>query len=459
MKILKGVRIWDYPDTRSTDITIDNGKIITIEDSMLKKIEVGYNNFESSEIKTIDAEGLYVLPGLVNAHTHSPMWPLSGLIDVANFARATSDGNQNLHADATTFRSWLKIVQKAEMSITPDDVKLFSILTYSQMLLKGITTVADFYIHLNSLAIAAIDSGIRAHLVRGMIDRLDAGIVNRNDDERYNRVKDRLNDCGNLHRKWQGTGEGRITIGIGPHSPHTCSDELLIGAAEMARDLSCPLHIHLAEDVEATRRYRAENQGVVRHLESLGLMDTKILGIHCCHLNEKDMDILAGYANFWVVYCPYSNRQLGVGEAPVKQMSQLGINIALGTDGAASNPVMDLRMDGQMAAETLEMSDRKRVRSMSLAGSDALGLEGGKIEASKLADLVLVKDLSAFLGGKEEPVHVFVNGEHVVKDGRCTLVDMDELSDRAKERKAELMEGWGLNRQGNKKGQKNYTGV
>ncbi|MEM3641839.1 MAG: amidohydrolase, partial [Candidatus Bathyarchaeia archaeon] len=287
-------------------IAIKNGKIVFVgKRASAKSIHAE---------KKIDAKGKLAMPGLINCHTHVPMTILRGL------------------AEDKPLDVWLKeIIWPLEAKLTREDIYAGALLGCLEMIKSGTTCFADMYFHEDMVAKAVSESGLRAVLAEGVIE---AG--NKTQGEKM------LHESVNFAKSFNGYANNRVKAMLGPHSAYSCSSELLAKVRDEALELEVGIHTHVAESTELFRelekRYRCSE---VEFLEGLGFFDVHVLAVHCINLSDNDKRILAEH-NVNAVYVPVANMKLGLGAAKIKELIELGINIALGTDGPASNNSLDM---------------------------------------------------------------------------------------------------------------------
>ena len=292
---------------------------IAIEGSFIRHVgRPGTIGADFRPDRVLDGRGLVALPGLVNAHTHAAMTLLRG------------------YADDLPLMQWLEEkIWPLEGKLNSKDVYWGTKLATLEMLRAGITAFADMYFFMEDAARAVEESGIRACLSRGLIglgDQPEKGLEENID----------------LIEKWHQQAHGRITVMLGPHAPYTCPPAYLKKVLKIAEEYQVGLHIHLAETEEEVRRIEGQyGKRPVELMEEVGLFQRQVLAAHCVHVNEKEIQILAD-ARVGVVHNPESNMKLASGIAPVPEMIQAGIEVALGTDGAASNN--NLEIFGEMSA-------------------------------------------------------------------------------------------------------------
>ncbi|MCZ7384036.1 MAG: amidohydrolase family protein, partial [Candidatus Methanoperedens sp.] len=317
--------------------------------------------------KVIDAKGCAVMPGLINAHTHLPMTLFRGF------------------ADDLPYDEWTKKIQSAEMKLTPADIRAGAYLGVLEMIKTGTTAFADMYIYMDEVAKVVEETGMRAALGYGMIEGL-------NEDS-----ETKLKNRAEFARKWNGAANGRITTMYAPHSAASCSKEFLERVKELAVRDNLRIHMHVLE-TEDELKLMKKRYGMcsINLLNSIGLMGPGVLAAHCVWLSDDDIDILKN-KKVNVVHCPASNMALGVGTAPVPKMLERGINVALGTDGAASNGSLDMWKEMRTALLLHKLKDpqvlpaSKVLEMATVNGARALGINAGVLKPGCLADIIIVE--------------------------------------------------------------------
>jgi 5-methylthioadenosine/S-adenosylhomocysteine deaminase len=312
----------------------------------------------------------------------------------------------------------------------------------AEMLRGGITCFNDMYFFPDASLEAALACGLRS--AQGMIAfefpsayGADAADYLRKGLE----VRDRYAD------------EPLVSFCLAPHAPYTVADDTFRKIATLAAELDVPVHVHLHETRGEVERSLAEH-GVrpLERLARLGLVGPGLIAVHAVHLDEAEIDLLARH-NCSVVHCPSSNLKLASGLAPVAAMLKKGINVALGTDGAASNNRLDLFQEMRTAAllakavgdDARAMPAHAALRAATLAGARALGLDGltGSIEPGKAADLAALDfsspalapryDVASHLvyaAGREHVSHVWVAGRMLLRDGMLEVPALSGLNPR-----------------------------
>ncbi len=392
---------------RETSLYIEGDKITAIGDKPAGFVED----------KVIDGKDKLVIPGLINCHTHSYM----------SFMRNV--------ADDLSFMDWLfGTIDPIEQQMTDEDTYWGANLAIIEMMKSGTTCFNDMQMNIHQTTRAVKESGMRAVICRGLVG-------SGNDEAGQSRLRqayeerDAAKDCD------------RLTFRLGPHAPYTCDDEFLKIVAAQAQKEHMGIHTHLSESESEISQIQ-EKYGCtpIALAEKCGIFDVPAIVAHCVQVTDEDIDILKK-KNVSVVTNPASNMKLGNGFAPVAKMLEKGVNVCLGTDGAASNNC--LNMFHELSLLTLIhkgtgrtpqcVSAKEGFRIATLNGAKALGLEKeiGSIEVGKKADLVildlntpsltprnnLIAGLSYSANGSEVDT-VIINGQ-ITMEGR-KLLTMDE---------------------------------
>lgn len=380
--------------------------------------------------RRLDARGMLLLPGLVNTHTHAAMSMFRGMAD-----------------DLDVLDEWLRkhIFPAEARFVNRETVYWSTLLSCAEMLRAGITTFCDGYFFEDAAAEAAERSGLRAIMGQGIID---FPAPDCKDPSRA------LEAAREFLDKWK--DHPRVKPSIFCHAPYTCSPETLMRGYQLARERKLLFQIHLAEvegEVEQIRQQYGLTPG--RHLQRLGVLGPGTLAIHCTHLDEEELELLAAHTT-GVSHCPESSMKLASGVAPIPEMLRLGIAVGLGTDGPASNNDQDLFGEMRSAAllhkvhckDPTVMNAQQVLDMATMGGARALGLgeEIGAIAPGRRADLVLV-DLNKphltplynvasqmVYAASGADVHtVLVDGKVLLQDGRFVHLDVEEIMSRVRE--------------------------
>ena len=367
-------------------------------------ISNAHERYEASEFVHLNDHVL--IPGLVNLHTHAAMNLMRGL------------------ADDLPLMPWLENhVWPAEAQlVSPSFVHDGTLLACAEMLSGGITTFNDMYFYPQAAAEASIQAGLRANL----------GLVVLEFPTNYARDAEDYIDKGTKVRD-QLKHEPLISFSFAPHAPYTVSDATFTQINTLSEQLNLTVHTHLHETLaEISQSEQAHGMRPLARLANLGLLNSSTTFAHCVHLDDIEMKLLAEHGCH-IVHCPSSNLKLASGIAPIADCAKYGINIGLGTDGAASNNRLDLFAEMRLAAllakgqsgDATVISAHEALRMATINGAKALGLDDkiGSIEIGKLADLAAVKmsDIAmqpcfdvvshlVYVAGREQVSHVWVNG-------------------------------------------------
>lgn len=345
---------------RETDIYIEGDKITGI----------GTEPENFSPDKVIDGKDRLAIPGLINCHTHSYM----------SFMRNV--------ADDLSFMDWLfGTIDPIEQQMTDEDTYWGANLAIIEMMKSGTTCFNDMQMNIHQTTRAVKESGMRAVICRGLVgsgsDEAGQSRLRQAYEER-----DAAADCD------------RLTFRLGPHAPYTCDDAFLKIVAEEAKRENMGIHIHLSESESEISQIQ-EKYGCtpIALAEKCGIFDVPAIAAHCVQVTDDDIAVLKR-KNVSVVTNPASNMKLGNGFAPIAKMLDAGINVCLGTDGAASNNC--LNMFHELSLLTLIhkgtgrtpqcVSAKEGFRIATINGAKALGLEKeiGSIEVGKKADLAIL---------------------------------------------------------------------
>ena len=367
-----------------------------------------------------------LIPGLVNAHTHAAMTLMRGLGDDLPLMR------------------WLEehIWPAEKRHVSPQFVRDGTLAACAEMLRGGITCFNDMYFFPDAALESALEAGMRS--VHGIIV-IEFPSAYAADAADYLRkgleVRDRYRD------------EPLASFCIAPHAPYTVSDASLRQVVVLAAELDLPVHMHVHETEHEVQASLAEH-GVrpLERLRRLNLLGPSLIAVHAVHLSAEEIALLARHASS-VVHCPSSNLKLASGFAPVAKLANAGVNIALGTDGAASNNRLDMFQEMRTAAllakavagDAQAMPAHAVLRAATLGGAQALGLGEriGSIRPGKAADLAAVAlrgpELApcydavshlVYAAGREHVTHVWVDGELQLAEGKLRNTAFSRLDTR-----------------------------
>ena len=371
----------------------------------------------------VELAGHVLMPGLVNAHTHSPMTLLRGL------------------ADDLPLKAWLRehIWPVEARVMSAEYVRDGSELAIAEMLRGGTTTCNENYFFPDTFARVCQRLGFRAVVGLPIVEFPSAWAANA--DEYFERALAVYDECKDATL---------LTCAFAPHAPYTVSDASFERIRTLADQLDVPVHLHLhetAQEVEDARREHGARPFARMH--GLGLINDRLIAVHMTQLTDAEIATCAE-AGASVVHCAESNLKLASGFCPAEKLRRAGVNVAIGTDGCASNN--DLDMFGEMrtaallakgvAGDASAFDAAYTLRAATLNGARALGLADriGSIEAGKQADLVAVAldepetqplyhaiSQLVYAASRRQVSNVWVAGERKLRGGVLTDVDMDAL--------------------------------
>lgn len=368
-----------------------------------------------------------LIPGLVNLHTHAAMTLLRG------------------YADDLPLMTWLQqhIWPAENQHASPAFVRDGTRLACLEMLQAGVTCFNDMYFFSEAVAEAAVEAGMRVSA--GLIV-VDAPTPYAADPDGY------LQKGLALRDEW--ANHPLVNFCMAPHAPYTVGDRTLEKVVTYAAQLDLPVHIHIHE-TQHEIDHSLTHYGVrpLERLKALGLLTPGLVAVHAVHLNADEMVSLAEHGCH-VAHCPSSNLKLASGFAPVADLLAAGVNVGIGTDGAASNNRLDMIGEMRLAAllgkgvagDPSAMPAHRVLRMATLAGARALGLDAriGSLEVGKLADIVAV-DLNlastqpcyspishlVYSTGSQQVSDVWIGGRRVLGEGQCVTLDEKEMIGRA----------------------------
>jgi 5-methylthioadenosine/S-adenosylhomocysteine deaminase len=429
---------------------LSEGMSILVRDNRIA--EVSSSPIETTKAdRTLPGKGLLAMPGLVNAHAHSP----------ENYLRGMTEG--------VPLELWLFDFFSSGVRFSPRESYLAAAFGAAEMLRTGTTSVLDhFWVNggmtiedLDAVMQAYRDVGIRAAvapLVEDLRPELEAAIKNDHDlssgSDDYESaldVPDYLEMLEAFFEKWHRSENGRLRCLAGPSGPQWCSEKVLSGSVEIATRFQSGLHMHTDETkLQALLCREIYGSSSVAHMHRQGLLGPHVSLAHCVWVDDRDVEILAE-TGATVVHNPASNLKLGSGFAPVLDMKEKGVSIALGADGSASsdNQVLFdiLKLTGLIhCAREVDhrrwLSARDVVTMATAGGTKTLGLadELGELKPGMLADIALLRMDASFFTPLNDAFRqlvycengssvetVIVDGRIVVDQGRLSTLDQDAV--------------------------------
>lgn len=419
-----------------TSVYLRGGIVVPI-DGQHKWFDPGIVSFENERITYVgpalgapppangavvhDCANRVIMPGLVNAHTHTGM----------NYFR-------NLLEDLPSV-DWFAHELVAEQFLTREDVYGAALLGAYEMLRQGVTTIADRFGNMDVIVTALEHAGIRATIAPSLVDR---------DAETRQRV------ALDLLERYGARGDGLIRVGLGPVGPDTCSDELLKWSRTQADRFGALIFIHLAQSRQelariAQRRYN----GSARYLEALGVLGDDVVAAHCIYLDDEEIELL-GQRGVRVAHCPTSNAKIEARTAPIIALERAGVQVGLATDSVASNNGMDMFDEMKSAGllnkvaagdpTAMPVEHLLFLATQGAANCLDLGDQVGSLQVGKRADVITVQRNSLALQPWHDPraglayaargldvQDVWVDGQPRVADGKLIADDVDAVIQHA----------------------------
>lgn len=385
----------------------------------------------------IELDHHVLIPGLINAHGHAAMSLFRGF------------------ADDQPLQTWLEdYIWPAEQEwVSEEFVRDGTELAVAEMLLSGTSCFSDMYFFPEAAAEVIHNSGIRAQLCfpimkfpsawgSGPDEYIDKGL--------------KLRDAFRSHE--------RINIAFGPHAPYTVDDDTLVKVATLAEELQAPVQIHLHETAfEVESSLEAINKRPLEHLADLGVLSPLTQCVHMTQIIDSDIELLQ-QTGAHVVHCPNSNLKLASGLSPVQSLLDADVNVAIGTDGAASNNNLNMLEElkqaaliGKLAADNASaVSAEQTLEMATLGGAKALGIDHltGSLEPGKVADICAI-DISAlstqplinpisqlvYANRDIQVSHLWVAGNALVENRTLTSINEERVRQRVQHWREKLIDG------------------
>jgi 5-methylthioadenosine/S-adenosylhomocysteine deaminase len=400
-------------------LVINKGKIV----DLLPSIEAN----QKYQAKTIENLGNHALiPGLINSHTHASMSLLRGI------------------ADDLPLMDWLQnhIWPLEQQWVSESFVKDGTDLAIAEMIRGGTTCFNDMYFFPEITAQRAIEHGIRASIGLILIEFPSAWAKN---------SADYLQKGLSLHQQLQ--DQPLITTPFAPHAPYTVSDDSLIKIKHLAEKHQLAVHMHLHETQhEVEEQQQKTQQSPLQRLHQLELLNSSFMAVHMTQLTDADISLVAETGTH-IIHCPESNLKLASGFCPVAKCLNSGINVALGTDGAASNNDLDLFGEMRTAAllakgvsgDATAVSATTALEMATINGAKALGIanETGSLSVGKTADVIAI-DLNqletlplfkpasqlVYAANRQQVSDVWVAGKQLLRAKELTTIDSHHLKEK-----------------------------
>ncbi len=418
------------------DLLIKNVDIITMDDRNMV-IHNGFIGVSDKKIcfaaeklpenvsieKELDGKGRLALPGLVNSHSHSAMTLMRN------------------YADDIALESWLfDNIFPIEAKLTDRDVYWGTMLGIAEMLKSGVTAFADMYMFMDEVARAVTETGIKANLCKSPVQFFEGGELKR---------LDKSQGTVDYYNQYHNSADGRIKVFVEIHSTYMFNEQTLTNAASLAKQLNTGIHIHILEtatEVESSKRDYGMTS--VEICEKTGVLDVPVLAAHCVHLTDSDLEIMRK-KGCSIAHNPSSNLKLGSGIARVPEMISRGINVCLGTDGAASNNNLNMFEEMNLAAllhkgvamDPQLMKADTVLKMGTCNGAKAIGFDDtGKISEGMKADIILIDTDKPHFYPKNNPMStavysaqasdvdtVIIDGNIVMQNREFTGIDEEKI--------------------------------
>ncbi len=386
-------------------------------------------------LDVVDRREGILLPGLINAHTHLAMNLLRG------------------YADDTPLQVWLQehIWPTEAAHMGPDFVRDGTDLAIAESILNGVTLVNDMYFFPDKVADACREAGIRASVGLLVFDFPTAWA---------NSVDEYFNRGLALHDTLK--NDALVTTTFAPHAPYTVSREPLERIATLASELDIPVHMHVHEtESEVVEFEKTHGVRPIQRLDEIGLLNPSLMAVHLTQLNEAEIERLAE-TGVNAIHCPESNLKLASGICPIAKLSTAEVNIAVGTDGAASNNDLDLIGELRTAAflakvtsqDASTLNARDALKMITINAAKALGLdeEIGSLETGKSADCIVIQPNMGMIPVYDAPAQVvysnsspcvsdvWVAGRQLLQNRKLLTLDEDKLKRSADDWSKKIVE-------------------
>ena len=410
------------------NIKIEGAEVLLFEENqpIVKKTDVYISGAEISGVgdepegflakKVIDGKNRLVIPGLINAHTHAYMSVFRNI------------------ADDLEFNDWLfGRILPLEDKLTEEDIYWGTLLGNLEMIATGTTSYVDMTINMEPSTRAALDSGMRAFVSRGLVGEGDnkAGRV---------RLEENLRALSLENEK--------VSVILGPHAPYTCDPEYLKIVTAAAKENNLPITIHLSDskkEIEDIKKLYGCSP--IELMEKIGLFSVPVIAAHCVQLSDNDIEILRRN-NVTVATNPISNAKLANGFAPLEKLNARGVNVAIGTDSAASNNTLNMFSDINFASlahkgklcDPLAISANDAISFATLGGAKITDKKTGRIEKGFKADIAILNtDLPqfyprndyvralAYSANGSEVETVIINGDIVMENKEFKTLDKEKI--------------------------------
>ena len=410
------------------DLVLENSCLVVSEGKIREILDSSVVSSRYQAEKEMHLPGYALMSGLVNTHGHAAMSLFRGI------------------ADDLSLHTWLEdhIWPMEAKWVSEEFVYQGTQLAIAEMISSGTTCFADMYFFPDASARAATEAGIRVQLATPVIDFPNPWSIDADDAIQKTTV---------LHDQWRNSE--LVSTAFGPHAPYSVSDEPLKKIVMLSELLDIPIHMHIHETAfEVSEALRTQGKRPITRLAELGMLSPRFISVHATQLTDDEIRLLSD-CGVSIAHCPESNLKLASGFCPVDKLMRAGVNVSLGTDGAASNNDLDMFSEMRTAAilakacsgDAQALPAYKALQMATINGAKALGLDHltGSLEAGKRADVIAVKldELNT------QPVHnpvsqlvystkssqvkyVWVSGKLLLDNGELTTLDKETILQMAR---------------------------
>ncbi len=420
-------------DILDEHFALKRGQYVGVKDGVISYVRGEAPDEDFGE--KYDGRGRLLMPGFFNAHSHAPMTLLRG------------------YAENLPLSRWLnEKVFPFEDKLSDESAYWGTLLSIAEMLASGTVSFTDMYFFLDGMTKAIIESGIKCNLSRGLT------VFDDSDYESLSAYKDNLRLLG----EWKNANKGRLRGDLCIHGEYTSTPKVVAAVAAQAKENGVNMHIHLSE-TQSEHEDCKKRHGMTpaAYMEHHGVFDVPTTAAHCVWLEDDDMDILERHG-VTVACCPASNLKLGSGFANIPKLLKKGVNVALGTDGAASNNNLNIMKDLYLFAVAYKgyfhdptvITPEEALYAATRAGAMSQGrTDSGLISVGNRADLCVIDiDTPQFTPLTDGACNVvysaqgadvkltMVDGEVLYKDGEYTTIDIEKAKAEVQKHTERILE-------------------
>lgn len=411
--------LFEHIDYLDENFEVQKNAFIGIKDGKIAYIGTEKPQEDFGEV--YNGKNGLMMSGFVNAHSHAPMTLLRGY-------------GENLPLDR-----WLnEKIFPFEDKLTDSAIAASTTLACAEMIRFGTVSFSDMYFFSQTMAKSILDSGIKCNLSRGLT------VFSDQDYEQLEAYKDNMD----LLKNYQNAGNGRLKIDLCIHGEYTTTPKVVEAVAKHAKSENVNVHIHLSETKKEHEECKQRHgKTPAKYFADLGLFDQPTTAAHCVWVEDEDIELFKKYG-VTVVCNPVSNMKLASGFAPIPKMLEKGINIALGTDGCASNNNLNIMQDLYLFAllykgvtgDPTVVTPKQALSAATLNGFKSQGrMDSGKIAVGQKADIIVINtdvpnmypatDIACNLVYAAQGSDIkltMVDGKVLYKDGEYLTIDIEK---------------------------------